>query len=206
MDLRSCAPLVLACFVLACGDDSGSNADTDAADTGSSTSNADTAGTGGDDGLTSTDGSGGDDVGDTSGGMSCDNTDQMLIDMCIEAAEAEMTCEEVATCNCSNCACELQACQMDADCTAIRECAQATGCNGIDCLDPTTCGDVIDAAGGPTGTGATLALQLSTCNQGAMCPITCDGDTGDTGDTGDSTGDTGATGDTGDTGGSGSTG
>ena len=139
-----------------------------------------------------------DDVADSSGGPACDPGDQALIDICIEMANAMDTCPEVGECNCNSCACELAACNESADCTAIRECAQMTGCNGIDCLDPTTCGDVINMAGGPTGEGTSLALTLSNCNMAAGCPITCGGTGTDSGGSDSGGSDSGST----DTGGS----
>lgn len=71
-------------------------------------------------------------------------------------------------CACENCLEELQACQADEGCTAIRECAQANMCSGFDCLGP--CGDVINDHGGPLGASGMLGLTLNNCIQDANCP------------------------------------
>ena len=82
--------------------------------------------------------------------------------MCLDMAAND--CED---CACMNCLSQLQACQADAGCVAIRMCAQQNGCTGIGCLGP--CGSVIDANGGPFGPSAGLASTLSDCYTGA-CP------------------------------------
>lgn len=64
-------------------------------------------------------------------------------------------------CACTECLEELQACEADPGCTAIRECAQESGCGGIDCLGP--CGDVIQMNGGPFGPAGMLAQAIGTC-------------------------------------------
>jgi hypothetical protein len=76
------------------------------------------------------------------------------------------------TCACNNCLMELQACQMDMGCVAIRECAQQMMCSGFGCYMPGTCMMVIDANGGPGGPSASLGLTLSMCVDGA-CMTEC---------------------------------
>lgn len=80
------------------------------------------------------------------------------VDMCLEDIEKGDACGE---CACNNCLDELSACNADAGCTAIRECAQEAMCGGIDCLGP--CGDTINENGGLAGASAGLALELSGC-------------------------------------------
>jgi len=90
------------------------------------------------------------DPGTTTGG---DPVAQCL--MMIEPGDA---CGE---CACNNCLEDLQACQADEGCTAIRMCAQDNMCGGIDCLGP--CGATIDKYGGLGGKSAQLGLALSGC-------------------------------------------
>jgi hypothetical protein len=82
-------------------------------------------------------------------------------------------CLEIATNDCESCACNscldpLYACQQDAGCVAMRDCAEQSGCVGADCLEP--CGAVIDMYGGPFGSSGALALALSDCLS-ASCPV-----------------------------------
>src|SRR5687768_2279062 len=115
---------------------------------------------------------------ESSGGPMCDSTDQATIDMCIAGAMMEADyCPEVGDCNCMSCACELGACEADAGCTAIRECAQMTGCLGLECLEPENCMMVIEDAGGVAGTSGMIALALSGCVEGAGCMTQCPGTT-----------------------------
>jgi hypothetical protein len=79
-------------------------------------------------------------------------------------AQATNACE---TCACDNCLSQLMACELDIGCVAIRICAQANNCTGIDCLGP--CGTVIDNHGGPFGDAAGLATAVSDCVEGAGC-------------------------------------
>ena len=114
----------------------------------------DGAGTGGPSG-----GDAGDDdppPGDGDGGV-----DPSLM-QCLDATTN--ACEE---CACNNCLTQVMDCQLDIGCVAIRICAQAHGCTGIDCLGP--CGDVINDHGGPFGESVGLATALSDCYTGA-CP------------------------------------
>ena len=73
-------------------------------------------------------------------------------------------------CACNNCLEDLQACQADEGCTAIRMCAQENMCGGIDCLGP--CGATIDKYGGLGGKSAQLGLALSGCID-ASCANQC---------------------------------
>jgi hypothetical protein len=94
-------------------------------------------------------------VGDTGSG-------DPVLDGCLEIAANE--CE---TCACNLCLDPLYACQQDVGCVAMRDCAEQTGCAGVDCLEP--CGAVIDMHGGPFGNSGALALALSDCLS-ASCP------------------------------------
>ena len=116
---------------------------------------------------------------ESTGAPACDSTDQATIDMCVAGAMAMPDyCPEVGDCNCGSCACELAACEADTGCSAIRECAQMTGCLGVMCLDEMFCGDVIEMAGGVAGESGMIALALSGCVEGSMCPTQCSGETG----------------------------
>lgn len=113
---------------------------------------------------------------DPTGTQQCDSSDQATIDMCVAGAMAMSDyCPEVGDCNCGSCACELAACEADAGCSAIRECAQMTGCLGLDCLDEMNCGDVIMMAGGVAGESGMIALALSGCVMDSGCPTQCPG-------------------------------
>lgn len=170
-----------------CGDDGGGSMDTGAA---TETSMTPTTGSGSGSGsessmsgaTTATD-----TVAESSGGAECDNTDQAMIDMCIESAMGMPGyCPEVGDCNCMSCSCELAACEADAGCAAIRECAQMTGCLGLDCLEPENCMMVIEDAGGVAGPSGMIALTLSGCVEASMCETQCPGAT--TGEDGSSSG------------------
>jgi hypothetical protein len=97
-------------------------------------------------------------VGDPDDGGSNDPAVQMCLD------QATNECED---CACMSCLPQLQACEQDPGCVAIRMCAQQSGCTGIECLGP--CGDVINANGGALGPSAGLASALSDCVEGS-CP------------------------------------
>lgn len=71
-------------------------------------------------------------------------------------------------CGCENCLEEYQACEMDEGCKAIHDCAEETGCSGLDCLQ--SCGDVINMYGGLVGMSASLGLEFSGCLESSMCP------------------------------------
>lgn len=85
-----------------------------------------------------------------------------VLDGCL--AIAANACE---TCACNLCLDPLYACEQDAGCVAMRDCAEQAGCEGPDCLEP--CGAVIDMYGGPFGSSGALALELSDC-LASTCP------------------------------------
>lgn len=89
-------------------------------------------------------------------------TGDPVLDACLEIAQNE--CE---SCGCELCLDPLYACQQDPGCVAMRDCAEQSGCAGVDCLEP--CGPVIDMYGGPFGSSGELALALSDCLT-ASCP------------------------------------
>lgn len=87
-----------------------------------------------------------------------DTTTGDPLDQCLEQVNPGDPC---GVCACNECLEELQACNEDAGCTAIRECAQEAGCGGIDCLGP--CGDIIQMNGGPFGPSGMKAQAIGTC-------------------------------------------
>jgi hypothetical protein len=89
------------------------------------------------------------------------------IEQCLEMVEPGDECGE---CACMSCYDELQACQADEGCVAIRECAQEAGCDGLNCFGP--CGDVFNLYGGPFGESGMLAQALGNC-VGNECPGLC---------------------------------
>ena len=80
------------------------------------------------------------------------------VDQCKMMADPMTPCSD---CVCENCLEQLQACEADEGCTAIRMCAEETGCTGLDCLD--VCGDVIDMYGGAFGPSGMKGLAVSMC-------------------------------------------
>jgi hypothetical protein len=80
------------------------------------------------------------------------------VEECKMMADPMNACSD---CVCENCLEQLQACQADEGCVAIRMCAEETGCTGIDCLG--ACGDVINMYGGIGGESAMIGLQISMC-------------------------------------------
>ncbi len=119
-------------------------------------------------------GSGGGDAG-AAGGDGTDVCDDGAdaIARCKQKAEDVGTCAEVGDCACDNCNCELAKCETDADCVAIRGCAQEKDCVSVACYAPETCMDVIDEHGGIGGSGVALGTALSTCIETAACPVSC---------------------------------
>lgn len=75
-------------------------------------------------------------------------------------------------CACTNCTMELQTCQADEGCTAIRQCAQDSMCSGVNCLGP--CGDTINMYGGFMGESANKAIALGNCVSNS-CAMECGG-------------------------------
>ena len=74
-------------------------------------------------------------------------------------------------CGCNSCLDTLEACELDAGCVAMRECAQASGCTDtVSCYE--ACQSVIDQYGAALGESAGLAAALSECmdnNCAAAC-------------------------------------
>lgn len=94
-------------------------------------------------------------------------------------------------CTCDGCLLEWEECVADGGCKQILDCADANGCNGVDCyLGP--CNQVIDQNGGPFGNSANLAQNVGGCRDDAGCP--CGGGTGGSGGGGGSGGSGGGTG------------
>ena len=74
--------------------------------------------------------------------------------------------DECDFCTCDSCFDEWDTCNADPGCSAILDCADSTGCSGIDCyLGP--CQQVIDDNGGPFGDSANLAQNVGQCRQDA---------------------------------------
>lgn len=150
-------------------DDAGSSATSDAGDDATVDGDGGEAGTSGpadgsgdappppDDGPAPGDGAADDGAADDAGGDAGGPAAECL-------AQAVTECE---TCACTTCLSQLQACEQDPGCVAIRMCAQQNMCTGIGCLGP--CGDVIDEHGGALGPSAGLASTLSDCVEGG-CP------------------------------------
>lgn len=77
-----------------------------------------------------------------------------------ECADAGAACD---VCACRLCSAEVDACFADPACQAVVECAQRTGCDGVDCLQ--VCGEEINAAGGPFGESVARAQAIGTCRE-----------------------------------------
>ena len=82
-------------------------------------------------------------------------------------AYARSDCE---ACACTTCYDSLTQCFQDAGCPAILQCANQTGCSGVDCLQPSTCQSVIEQNGGVGSNSVSLAITLFGCVQGGSCP------------------------------------
>jgi hypothetical protein len=82
------------------------------------------------------------------------------IDQCVQNAQSD--CER---CVCKACNTSLDACFQDAGCPLILQCANQTGCTGIDCYRPDTCASVIDRFGGIGSPSVSLAIPLFGCAQ-----------------------------------------
>lgn len=80
------------------------------------------------------------------------------VQQCLDQVEAGDRCGE---CACNHCIDELEVCEPDPDCRAIRECAHEARCTGIDCLGP--CGEVINKHGGPFSESSKLAQAIGAC-------------------------------------------
>ncbi|HEX4337156.1 MAG TPA: hypothetical protein VH062_14660 [Polyangiaceae bacterium] len=86
------------------------------------------------------------------------------VQQCVSQARSD--CER---CACGSCYDTLIPCFKDTWCPQILACANRTGCTGADCLDTSTCADVIDKAGGIGASGVQLALPLFGCLQATNC-------------------------------------
>jgi hypothetical protein len=154
--------LVLGTTMFACSSDS----DDDGTSAGGSTGA--TGGKGG-----STAGTGGSTAG-TGGGsaIACDT--QAGIDECKRRASSSIACTALSNCGCENCTCQLEECEADPGCIAVRECVIRTKCCAT--TDPTNCPagapDCTDADAGTAacsaevaaaGAGLQLVLALGQC-------------------------------------------
>jgi hypothetical protein len=70
-------------------------------------------------------------------------------------------------------------CYSTDGCPDILECANRTGCTGVDCLNPNTCEDVITKFGGISAAAVTSALTLYDCMLNANCPCGFGGSSSD---------------------------
>jgi hypothetical protein len=73
-----------------------------------------------------------------------------------------------ANCACDNCLNELQACEADPTCVALRNCAQTNNCCDEFCV-LLSCGNELTAAGGIGGPGANKAIAVRDCTETASC-------------------------------------
>jgi polyvinyl alcohol dehydrogenase (cytochrome) len=124
-----------------------------------------------------------------SGGGICE-TDAGVSE-CKRIGLQEGTCEQVVSCACDKCTCELERCQALPSCVAIRQCGIRTGCAAepLSCyVGPALCKDVIDQNGGAMAQATLLALQLGNCTKEQQCPVQC-GDGGSSTDAGDASSD-----------------
>ena len=83
------------------------------------------------------------------------------LDQCLAEATTPL-----AVCECNMCLMLRNDCLADDGCTAIRDCANESGCRGLDCYGlsmPGPCRDVIDANGGIVGMSTQRASALSNC-------------------------------------------
>jgi hypothetical protein len=58
---------------------------------------------------------------------------------------------------------------QDQGCIEIIVCAQASGCQGLDCYDKKSCKSVIDQFGGPAGASMNNLLSTLGCAVNAGC-------------------------------------
>jgi polyvinyl alcohol dehydrogenase (cytochrome) len=122
---------------------------------------------------------------DTGAAGSCETPDG--VSECRRTGSAEGLCQEVVSCACERCTCELERCQASPGCVAIRQCAIRTGCATapISCyIGPAPCKDVIDQNGGAMAQATLLALQVGDCALKQGCPVLC-GDGGSSTDGGE---------------------
>jgi hypothetical protein len=95
----------------------------------------------------------------------CDVPQPDPIETCVSQAHSD--CER---CACGSCFGDLFACFGDRGCPAILQCANRTGCTGVDCYAPSTCQPVIDQYGGLSSQSTALAIPLFSCLQMSGCP------------------------------------
>jgi hypothetical protein len=88
----------------------------------------------------------------------------VAVDQCVGQARSE--CE---VCACQSCFENIAPCFQDTGCPAILQCANLTGCSGVNCYSPSACQTVIDQYGGPFGTSVNVALPLFQCLRSAGC-------------------------------------
>lgn len=89
----------------------------------------------------------------------------VAVDQCVNQARGD--CE---VCACKSCFADIAPCFQDVGCPAILQCANLTGCSGVNCYSASTCQSVIDQYGGPFGSSVNVALPLFQCLQSAGCP------------------------------------
>jgi hypothetical protein len=89
----------------------------------------------------------------------------VAVDQCVNQARSE--CEQ---CACKACFDSIAPCFQDVGCPAILQCANLTGCSGVDCYNVNTCQTVIDQYGGITGSSVAVAQPLFQCLRSAGCP------------------------------------
>jgi hypothetical protein len=89
----------------------------------------------------------------------------VAVDQCVNQARSD--CE---MCACKACFDSIAPCFQDVGCPAILQCANLTGCTGIDCYNANTCQGVIDQYGGITGSSVLVAQPLFQCLRNAGCP------------------------------------
>jgi hypothetical protein len=158
------------------------------------------SGGGGSGGRGGSSGSGGASGSAGSDGGMCVATDTMKADCKARGADSG-TCTALVNCSCDGCVCQLQACEADPGCLAIRQCATRTGCcSPVDnaciatgrptCNTPASECNALITDAGTTTTNLISALSLcvynSTTAGGAGCTNTVCSDGGGTSDAGGS--------------------
>lgn len=78
-----------------------------------------------------------------------------------------------SNCECLNCLAPVVACMNDAGCAAIKNCADTNGCSSSAACSAGTCAPQIQAAGGPTGSSATLFDDIAICGGSGTCLGPC---------------------------------
>ena len=98
----------------------------------------------------------------------CASSSAPEIAACQTTATSENICEELKSCVCGHCACELNRCEDFPACAAVRECATANNCRGLDCIF--ACGEVSYQAGELM---TSMALRVADCMTANSCPTAC---------------------------------